>query len=175
MTCIVGLEYKGEVYIGGDSLGLNTSNFEKTIRKDVKVFHNGPFIMGCTSSFRMIQLLQFKFVPPAQPAGVDDMRFMVTDFIDAVKKCFTDNGYTNGNFLVGYKSKLYTVETDFQIGKSTLGYDACGCGAQFALGAMFSNTKMKPVDRIKNALAAATEFSAGVAPPYLILKQEKSK
>ncbi len=171
MTCIVGLEHGGLVYIGADSLGVNSSTLEKTVRDDVKVFTNGPFIMGCTTSFRMIQLLQYKFTPPTHPAGVDDMRFMVTDFIDAVKKCFADGGYTNGNFLVGYNGKLYNIEGDFQVGKPSLGYDACGCGSRFALGSMFSNSKLKPLERIKQALAAAAEFSAGVAPPYLVMKK----
>lgn len=176
MTCIVGLEHKGEVYIGGDSLGINSSTLEKTVREDVKVFHNGPFIMGCTSSFRMIQLLQFKFKPPTHENGIDDMRFMVNNFIDAVKRCFSDGGYDKGIFLVGYKGKLYSVEEDFQIAKSSLPYESCGCGSRFAMGAMYANAHLKkPSDRIRNALEAAAEFSAGVGGPYLILKQEKPK
>lgn len=176
MTCIVGLEHKGDVYIGGDSLGINSATLEKTVREDVKVFHNGPFLMGCTTSFRMIQLLQYKFKPPTQENGTDDMRFMVTSFIDGVKRCFSDGGHDKGTFLVGYKGKLYTVEEDFQIAKSSLAYDACGCGSRFAMGAMYANTHLKrPTDRIKNALGAASEFSAGVAPPYLILRQEGIK
>ncbi len=171
MTCIVGLEHNGLVYIGADSLGVNVSNLTKSVRDDVKVFINGPFIMGCTSSFRMIQLLQYKFIPPPHLPGIDDMRFMVTDFIDAVKKCFTDNGHTNGNFLVGYNKKLYVIDLDFQVGIPSIGYSAVGCGAMYAQGAMYANTKMKPIDRIKQALAAATEFSAGVAPPFLVLKK----
>ena len=55
MTCIVGLINKENksVTIGGDSSGLAGSDL--TIRKDPKVFKNGDFIFGCTSSsFRMI-------------------------------------------------------------------------------------------------------------------------
>lgn len=170
MTCIVGLEHGGKVYMGADSLGVNSSSMEKTVREDVKVFLNGELIIGCTTSFRMIQLLQYKFVQPAHAVGIDDMRYMVTSFIDEVKKCFTDNGYTTGNFLVGYRGKLYVIDVDFQVGRPTIGYDSVGCGSRFAMGAMFANGKRKPIDRIKNALDAASTFSAGVAPPYLILK-----
>ena len=172
MTCVVGLEDHGKVYIGADSLGVNVSTLEKTIREDVKVFINGPFIMGCTTSFRMIQILQYQFVPPAHPVGSDDMRFMVNEFIDAVKKCFKDGDFSGGGeFLVGYNGKLYSIENDFQVGKPTLKYDAVGCGARFAVGAMFANNKLKPVARIKNALEAATTFSAGVAPPFVVLSK----
>src|SRR5271165_4245107 len=114
MTCIVAVENKGTIYMGGDSAGV--AGLSLSIRADEKVFLTGPFIMGFTSSFRMGQILRYKFVPPAQPSGVDDMRFMVTDFIDAVRKAFFDNGFgkkdTNegGNFLVGYKKKLYNIQ-----------------------------------------------------------------
>lgn len=171
MTCIVGLEHNSEVYIGADSLGVIKDTLEKSVRSDVKVFVNGNFIIGCTTSFRMIQLLQYKFVPPEQPNGIDDMRFMVVNVIDAIKRCFKDNDYTNGQFLIGHKGKLYTIESDFQVSKGTLPYAAVGCGARFSLGAMFANSKLKPEARVTNALEAAAEFSAGVGAPYLILKK----
>ena len=64
MTCIVGyLDKKTKkVTIGGDSAGV--AGLDITIRKDEKVFKVDNFIIGCTSSFRMIQLLRFSFKPP---------------------------------------------------------------------------------------------------------------
>lgn len=61
LTCIVGMTHKGKVYIGADSLGSN--GFTQSIRKESKVFKNGEFLIGCTSSFRMIDLLKWKFNP----------------------------------------------------------------------------------------------------------------
>lgn len=86
MTVIVGLVNKGDVYIGGDSAGV--AGLDITIRADEKVFTNGPFLMGFTTSFRMGQLLRYKFDPPKQTVNTDDMKYMVTDFIDATRKCF---------------------------------------------------------------------------------------
>lgn len=51
MTCIIGFIKNKKVYIGGDSAGVGGSHV--TIRRDSKVFKNGNFIMGYTSSFRM--------------------------------------------------------------------------------------------------------------------------
>ena len=56
------MTHKGKVYIGADSLGSN--GFTQSIRKESKVFKNGEFLIGCTSSFRMIDLLKWKFNPP---------------------------------------------------------------------------------------------------------------
>ena len=59
MTCIVGMvDGQGTVYIGADSLA--AGGYQKTIRKDAKVFTNGIAVMGYTSSFRMGQLLRYK-------------------------------------------------------------------------------------------------------------------
>ena len=54
MTCIVGLLHNKTIYIGGDSAGSNSSDLR--VRKDTKVFENGPFLMGFTTSFRICLL-----------------------------------------------------------------------------------------------------------------------
>lgn len=173
MTCIVGLVDKGTVYIGGDSAGV--AGLSISIRVDEKVFHNGPFIIGFTTSFRMGQLLRYKFNPPVQTVHQGDMEYMVTSFIDTARSCFKDNGFGDkegGTFLVGYRSKLYTINGDFQVGIPADTYDAVGSGSDLALGAMFANAKVKltPEKRITQALEAASYFNAGVSAPYRIVK-----
>lgn len=176
MTCIVGLVHDGDVYIGGDSAGV--AGLSLSIRADEKVFGNGPFIMGFTTSFRMGQLLRYKFSPPAQTVHQDDMEYMVTSFVDACRQCFSGNGFgdkeatVGGNFLVGYKGKLYNIEGDYQVGIPRATFDAVGCGTDLALGAMFATDGLDPEERINAALAAASTFSAGVAPPFTILRLE---
>jgi ATP-dependent protease HslVU (ClpYQ) peptidase subunit len=177
MTCIVGLVDKGNVYIGGDSAGV--SGLSVTVRGDEKVFTNGPFIMGFTTSFRMGQILRYKFDPPKQTVSQDDMKYLVTDFIDAVQKCFTDSSFgsktTGGTFLLGYKGKLYKIDSDYQVGIPTKAFDACGCGSELALGALYASTGKKPEDRVRGALEAASIFNAGVLPPFTIVSQTKTK
>lgn len=176
MTCIVGLVDNGNVYIGGDSAGV--SGLSISIRADEKVFTNGPFIMGFTTSFRMGQLLRYKFTLSAQTIKQSDMEYLVTDFIDAARKCFRDNGFsdgtTGGTFLVGYHGKLYTINSDFQIGIPADLFDAVGSGSDLALGAMHATQDQDPVKRINAALKAASAFNAGVAPPFRIIKQMKA-
>ena len=175
MTCVVGLEDKGNIYIGADSAGSAGTNL--SIRADEKVFMNGPFIIGFAGSFRMGQLLRYKFDPPKQSVKTDDMKYMVTDFIDAAKKCFTDNGFgstsTGGLFVVGYNKKLYRIDSDFQVGKLVLPYVAIGSGECYALGSLHSSATKNPEQKIKLALQAAATFSLGVAPPFHILKLSK--
>lgn len=61
-TCIAGIADESGVYLIGDSAGSN-ARFQTTIRNDVKVFKNGPMILGGTTSFRMLQLLRFMKIP----------------------------------------------------------------------------------------------------------------
>ena len=188
MTCIVGLEQDGVVYIGGDSAGVEPWSLSICGRADEKVFINetGEFIMGFCGSFRIGQLLRYALEVPDQPSKKDDMAYMVTDFIDAVRNMQKEKGSLKkeneleeheASFLVGYNGKLYVIEEDFQVGRPIENYASVGCGAQIALGAMYAtrNSNMTPEERITLALQAATEYSAGVRPPFHILKLEPEK
>lgn len=172
MTCIAGIAENGTVWIGGDSAGVSGWNLRT--RADEKVFRNGPFLIGYTSSFRMGQLLRFRLTPPSQKCR-DDYRFMATDFIDAIRECFKAGGYqkreceqeSGGDFLVGYNGRLYEVRSDYQVARFSDSIAAVGCGFELALGAMFA-TSGNPKARIRTALKAAEAFNAGVRSPFVI-------
>lgn len=174
MTCIVGLIHNGTVYMGGDSAGVG--GYDLTIRKDEKVFENGEFLIGFTSSFRMGQLLRYKFKPPYHIPDMPTEEYMATLFVDAVRSCLKEGGYaktqegeeSGGTFLVGYRGRLFSIQDDFQIGESMHGYDAVGCGRNIALGCLYANGSMRPKDRVYQALQAAECFSAGVRKPFVI-------
>ena len=175
MTCIVGIEHKGRVWLGGDSAGV--AGLSITQRADAKVFTNGPFVMGFTSSFRMGQILRWKLEPPAPPEDNDYLEcFMSTDFVTAVRTCLADNGWMakknereeGGTFLVGVNGTLFCVESDFQVGLSHDGYMAVGCGDDLALGALHATVGRSPAYRLKAALLAAEHHSAGVSGPFTI-------
>lgn len=187
MTCIVGLIHEGVTYIGADSLGSN--GHSGVVRKDKKVFHMldiNNAVIGYTSSFRMGQLLMYGtgLIDPRDKDHIDH-RYLVTKFIPKVAELFRDGGYgktsdgekRGGVFLFGYRDRLYKIESDFQVGESMQGYDACGCGDDFALGSLHSTegSSYSPIERIHMALQAASHFSVGVAPPYHILTTSSDK
>jgi ATP-dependent protease HslVU (ClpYQ) peptidase subunit len=185
MTCVVALEHKGTIYIGADSAGVDANSLAIVGRADEKVFitDDGDYIMGFAGSFRIGQLLRYALVAPDQPGRKDDMAFMVTDFIDAVRAMQHEKGAREkkdelelheGQFIVGYRGHLYVVECDYQVGRPIDNYAAIGCGADLALGAMYATKmmEMKPEERLTLALHAAQEFSAGVRAPFVILKRD---
>lgn len=179
MTCIVGCVDKKtkKVIIGGDSAGIE--GLDITIRKDEKVFKVDNFIFGCTTSFRMIQLLRFSFKPP-EIKQKDIYEYMCTDFINTVRECFREGGYLQrysegddkgGIFLVAYKNRLFRVDADFQVAENLNGLDAIGCGANYAIGALhiLSKQDISINEKILKSLETATYYSAGVSKPFIII------
>lgn len=176
MTCIIGSIDKGRVYIGADSAGV--AGLDICVRKDVKVFKVGKFLFGCTTSFRMIQILQYSFKPKPQPKQVDTHAYMCTLFIDEVRDLFRKHGFLmndkgvdkGGCFLVGYKGRLFTVDSDYQVGENQDGFASLGCGGDYAIGAILAmNTKIPVKHRILRALEISEYRSAGVRRPFKIM------
>jgi len=202
MTCIVGyIDKNKDVYIGGDSAGTDI-HYNSRIRKDAKVFKIADdIIIGGTGSFRMLQLLRFKLhaylnkeieINNQQKYIPEIYEFMCTTFIDAVRLCLKENGYMHidnnveeiGAFLVGFQGRLFDIECDLQVGENNTKFSACGCGADYAIGALnILTTKEKlgekiyiqetnPIKIVNKALETAEKFSAACRKPNVILKLE---
>lgn len=173
MTCIVALESNGKVYMGGDSAAVGNYDLQTVVNP--KVFVREDFIIGYTTSFRMGQLLQYDMEIPLNE-GEDDLKFLVSRVITAVRLCFKDGGYTTitnnnevgGSFLLGYRGKLYSIASDFQVTRFSDGFAAVGCGESFALGALGVLDKSKPEEAILKSLEISGKFSAGVRGPYYV-------
>jgi len=177
MTCIAAIAHKGKVYIGGDSAGVGPG-YDTNIRADKKVFKNGDYIMGFCGSFRMGQLLAYKFIPPEPHPDRDLLGFMVTDFVDAVRDCLKHGGYskisdneetTDGDFLVGFQGSLFHIFEDFQVQAVVDNYDTAGCGGSLALGSLHATVGRPPKERIIKALTAAEHFCGGVRGPFTVM------
>lgn len=176
MTCVVGIVANGGVWIGADSAAVRGS----TVRalKKPKVFRNGPFVIGYTSSFRMGQLLQYSLEVQEQDEDMSNEEYMVRVFVEAVRQCLKKHGYLKkdndreeiGTFLVGYRGGLYRVDSDLQATQWRDGMSACGCGQQFALGAMHVLLGLEPEERITRALEAAAYFDGNVVPPFGVMR-----
>ncbi len=176
MTCIIGLEHKGKVYMGGDSAAASGWDITRVVLP--KVFLRDEFLIGYTTSFRMGQLLQFNLNIPEKSQDEDDLHYLITKFIPAIRECLKAGGYTkiennveeNGDFLIGYHGKLYHVESDFSINRYMHGFDAVGCGTAYAYGAMAAQKNDNPKLCIERALEIASQFSNGVCSPFYVLE-----
>jgi len=132
--------------------------------------------MGYTTSFRMGQLLEHHLQVPKQKPDQSDMEYMVTQFVECTRELLKKKGFSKiesnsesgGQFLVGYRGNLYSLQKDFQVGAMADELDAVGSGSDFALGAMVALAGQPPTKRIKKALEIAASFHMGVCAPYYI-------
>lgn len=173
MTCIVALVDKGAVHMGCDSAGVG--GYSRQNRADPKIYRVGSMLIGFTTSFRMGQLLGYALTPPHHHADVAIEKYMATTFVDAVRECLKAGGWAGkdkeveqgGTFLVGYRGRIFEIESDYQVAERSDPYNAVGCGFELALGSLYSSgTMASPRARLQLALEAAAAFSAGVYPPF---------
>lgn len=187
MTCIVGLEHEGVVWMGGDSLA--TDETTKRAMREEKVFRNGPLLIGTSGSPRYKQVLRYALGVPDPLSDGYDMDYMVNDVVPAIMACLDSAGHLSiedgirhtgsddyyANALIGYNGTLYAIGSDFSVGRCVDGYDAIGSGKKAALGAMYVTTgmltagaKLGPRQCIHWALEAAAYIDPSVGEPFVI-------
>lgn len=176
MTCIVGIEtLDGRVILGADSAACNDSI--TMIAGEPKIFINGDFIIGYTTSFRFGQILQYSFKPPKHNRKITDHAYLCGPFIDAMRTILKDKGYTEikfnveegGTALIGYRGKLYYLEGDFQIRRVHPACGAVGAGRYFAMGSLLTMKNVKSnssMDTLKIALDVSSQLNPFVRPPF---------
>jgi hypothetical protein len=183
MSCVVGIEDRAAVWIGGDSAMVDDQD-TLTLCAQPKVFSmlEDELAVGVVDSLRPGQLLRYSLALPdaarrALDYRRDPDRFIATSFIEAMRKCLKRGGYASkdedeeelgGTFLVAWRARLYRVDPDYSIARSHLGYDAIGSGAAVALGALHATRGQAPERRVETALAAAADHTATVRPPFVI-------
>lgn len=178
MTCIVGLVdgTSGRVVMGGDSCAFSGWDITPGV---VKVFHNGPYLIGTSGDAREGQLLRYALTVPEQPEDMEPQRFMSTMFVDALRACFKDAGYAqkekekeeyDGRLLVAYQSHLFAVYGNYAVLEASTGFNAIGVGEDYAKGVLFATTAatLTVEARVLLALQAAEALSAGVRSPFTI-------
>ncbi len=175
MTCVIALKDKDTMFMGADSIGSN--GHVKAVRKDVKIFKKNNLLIGGTTSFRMLQLLQYSFEIPVIKNF--SHKYMCSVFIPALQECFKkgkwlkkdDDIVSGGQFIVAGYGRIYGIENDFQVSEHYDSYMAVGCGREVAWGSLYATegTKTTPAKRITLALSAASYFIDGVGKPFKIL------
>jgi ATP-dependent protease HslVU (ClpYQ) peptidase subunit len=181
MTCVIGLVQRKRIYIGADSAAVG-NRFIRTTNLP-KVFRKGPFLIGYCGSFRMGQVLEYCLEVPAQRKDEPVTSFLVNGFIEGVRSALKAKGVAaveqnkekGGQFLVGYKGRLYSVNSDFHVGDMLDEFDCIGSGAPVALGAMKALEGLGPKQRIERALEITAYYTPDVCGPFHILSMGAEK
>lgn len=181
MTAVVGFVDKktGNVWVGADSCASNGTN--KYINAAPKVFRSRKepwIVMGGTTSFRHLDLLQYASDLFDGCGKTLTHQFMVESFVPRVIKLFQDGVVSEekedrgGSFIVAAPGKLFAVQEDFSVIECLEGIHAVGQGAEVALGSLVTTLDMDnflPRDKVLLALRAAEHLCTGVNGPFNIL------
>lgn len=189
MTVVAAFVEDGVTYMGGDSCA--TAGNLIYSRPGEKVFYNGDFLIGCSGSFRQAQVVRYSFEPPRVPLNCPNIeRFMVTQFVEALRLAITKAGGSEKNscgqegsdcesqMLVAWRDHLWTLSWNYDLMPIAGNVHATGSGMQAARGALLalnlSCREMKPESRLRLALEISESVSAGVRAPFTILKTPHS-
>lgn len=190
MTCTLAITDGKKVILAGDSAAVGGK--ELRLRADTKVFQNGSYGIGFTTSFRMGQILRYETELPEPPPGLgsDELeRFLVTEVIPVIRQSFADHGFAKsarfnspgepniteegqdfgGLFLLGVAGQIFEIRQDYHLARPAAPFSAVGAGAPIALGALHALQEVPHLslrDRANLALESAEAYSSAVRAPY---------
>jgi len=145
MTCIVGLEFEGKVYLAGDNQGTGFNN--KSIHTQPKVFEKGGAIFGFTSTYRWGQILEHCLRDVIEPADINKTYdWLVQTLVPTIMKECKASEYDekSRNCLIGVNGQLWQLQSDWSVLRSVDGFTAAGSGYEYARGAMSYALKNHP-------------------------------
>lgn len=186
MTVVLGFsDSKGNVHIAADSGSF--TNCERYVSKVDKVFMLGSeFLVGFAGSWRQGNIIRYDFIPPPRPDGIDDMAYLVSYFVDSLRELLKSKGFSaisdnvettgDGLMLLGYKGKLYTIDSDFSVNTHIDCVDSIGAGSLHCISAFDALSSMKDIrKRMLKALDVTEKRCIFVSRPYnyMVLKNGK--
>lgn len=180
MTAIVGVEWEGSVYLGGERLiSDSTGRIGELGSSKLFSLSNGCIAGGC-GSLRAGQMLEHIISPlPKIRPKEEALKYIVrlaTHIGSHLSQQigFVDNeGGTAGEFLLGFRGRLYRFDYHGCVETARLPYQAIGSGGQVcigALGILMQSPTFDPVAGITEALNLASIHAVGVGPPRDIMK-----
>jgi len=171
MTCIVGMEHKGRVYIAGDLLGSNS--WHKSEYHNSKVFKIGDIVLGYTSTYRFGQLLETELSPPFVP-DKNIYYWLIKQVVPEIYGILKKYDEKGGTALIGVRGELYCLQDDYSILRSVNGYASVGSGYEYALGSLHTQIdilklKETPSKILPRAIESAGSHSPSVGTKHTIV------
>lgn len=190
MTCVIGLvDNEQGVIMGADSAGsdghrISTYKAPKVWRHECRA---GVFLFGVAGSYLPMQVIRHNFDPPRVVEGQDLDEYMVSEFVPALRESLRQAGCDGkdgaeasmgiGNVLVGFRGRLFEIQSNFTVLESSKGFMAIGSGTDYAMGCLYGNeaSSLDGVERIRQALVCAESFVTTVRGPFTVSALEGAK
>jgi ATP-dependent protease HslVU (ClpYQ) peptidase subunit len=174
MTCIVGIGKNGVSWLGGDSAATG-GDLSKRIIGESKVTVKNNIAFGIAGSPKILNAIMntrnFDHVKLSK--NHDDN--MHHEILPLIKKTLADfdcitNETFEGGIIVGFKGKIFRVESNFQVFTCKTNFDSIGSGSDIAMGTLHATqTVNNSKKRIMMALEASADNNAGVCAPFSVV------
>ena len=191
MTLIIGYETKDGFIIAADSCGQQGGEVQsfKTVRK---IGINNGLVVGTSGSLAMNNQVLYRFGVPDYD-GSDPLRYLVRDFVPALRVSMTEHKllkddslvtetstYEGWEIIVGIDNRIFNLDSWFAVRDTIHGFDTIGSGCEYAKGAIYvqnlhDKNGQTDLGKVKTAFWAANEYDRGVAPPYHAIIKENGE
>jgi 20S proteasome alpha/beta subunit len=183
MTCVIGMiKIGGGVIFGADSE--MSDGYEKSITADSKVFIKKDVAFGMCGEMLFLQLLKYHLEIPMRPKDITDEEYIVKHLVANIKTTFkeqngsleiNDRRHFYGSVLIGYRSKIYELQSNFQVIRTKERFVCIGSGGAHARASMLTSqrTVWTEKTRIRLALNVSSKCAVGVSGPFKIVELNK--
>lgn len=161
MTCIVGLEAAGRVWLGTDSY-IGTPECSELL-DGPKWFRKHGITCAFAGNVAHAQRLQFAKIR-APKKREDPLEYLVRVWGKTLPE-----GHES-SYLLAMRGRLYSLGGGGTVCRTTAGYMAEGAGAPYALGSLHSTPDLPPRMRIELALGAAVCHSPFATAPLHVIE-----
>jgi ATP-dependent protease HslVU (ClpYQ) peptidase subunit len=195
MTVIAALKADGKIYMGCDSIFLDTGSYQMIKRASSKLIVKEEMIIGMTTvGCRIFQIIQFKLKLPTTKKLRNDqlLEYISTVFCGKLFKVLHTEGMlvedperknteaepslSPASFLISIRDKMFQVGEDFDVAEIDMPFLAIGGGGEYAIGSLEATTNlnetMLPDQHLITAFRTAAKYNAGVRGPYQIINTE---
>lgn len=163
MTCIVGIECAGKVWLGSDAF-IGTADSSEALDAP-KIWTAHGVTVACAGNLGHADLA-WRYAKLRRIRKREDPHEYLTR---VWYKALLSRTHNDFSALVSVRGRLYGVEAG-GVMRSHHGYMAEGGGAPFALGSLYSTAGLPPKQRIELALGAAVRHSPNVREPLHIVE-----
>lgn len=171
MTCAIGLEQDGRVWLGWDSASTD-ENYSQEIVRDPKGWVRDGWGFAFAGSWRCGQLLRHELRPTRRRA-TDVDRYITSVLVADIRAILareSDEERQALEMLIATKGRLFgfSAKTGMVL-RNACGFDAVG--SQEALAGMtLTAGRTDPERRLRAVLAAVAAHSANVRGPFTVIR-----
>ena len=170
MTLVIGLEDPKGVILGSDSYA-GSEDFRDSTDAP-KWFKLGPLWVAWAGSFAVAKAAEHMAPVPARKKGERDAAYLFRMTQALYTACLSLNSVKpdEGEYILVWKNRVYTVETGGAPVRSRHGYAAAGAGAFQAVAALAATEGLDGEERVRKTMEAVGRHCTRVASPYHILR-----